>query len=125
MTENEVIAHWRKRAQESLHLAKRAYEDGLYAHALFNCDHAVERGLKALYMDQKRKEPPITHDLLRIAHELGKAWTPAEREFLTDLTEYAVMTRYDDPEWAEREATKENSQEWIEQTKNFLSTILP
>lgn len=124
MTEEDVISHWRKRARESLQLAGRAHEDGLYAHTLFNCDHAVERGLKALYMHQLRKEPPITHDLLRIAQELKNKWTPEEEELLTDLTEYAVMTRYDDPEWADREATKENSKLWLEKTTTFLSSIL-
>lgn len=125
MTEDDVIAHWRKGAQESLRLAKHAHNDGSYALSLFHLHLALEKALKALYMEQKRMEAPLTHDLLEIALQLDRPWTDEEKNHLSQMTEYAVAARYDDPLWAEREATVETSKNWTTRTEKFLSLLLP
>ena len=125
MTEDDVIEHWRRRARESLHVAARAHEDGHYAHALFNCHLAVEKALKAQYMDELRKESPPTHNLVLLADGLKRSWTTEERRQLDYLTQFAVAARYDDPVWAEREATAENSARWLACSDTFLSSLLP
>ena len=125
MTEADVIAHWRKRAAESLAVARLAHRDGHFAHALFNCHLAVEKALKAMYMEQRRSEPPPTHDLMQIAFRLDRDWTKDEKQLFADLTGYAVAARYDDPAWAEREATAENAAAWIRRVDVLLSSFLP
>ncbi len=125
VTEDDVIRHWRMRAEESLQVAKLTHEDGHYAHALFNCHLAVEKALKAQYMDERREEAPPVHDLFLIAKSLRRQWTKVEEEQLGYLTQYAVAARYDDPDWAKAEATEENSARWIAATQDFLSFLLP
>ena len=120
-----MIAHWRKGASDSLSLAKRAHTDGSYALALFHCQLAVEKALKALYMDERREAVPPTHNLVLIAGGLKHSWSVEERRELDYLTQYAVAARYDDPVWAEHEATAENSTHWLAVTERYLSNLLP
>ncbi|OGJ60318.1 hypothetical protein A3A67_02390 [Candidatus Peribacteria bacterium RIFCSPLOWO2_01_FULL_51_18] len=125
MTGAEIIAHWRKRAAESLRVAERTHEDGYFAHALFNCHLAVEKALKARFMEEHQAEPPPTHDLFFVAKKLKQPWTENEKEQLGYLTQYAVASRYDDPHWAQHEATQENSARWIAVARVFLSILQP
>lgn len=125
MTEADVIGHWRHRAAESLKVALLAHRDGHFAHALFNCHLAVEKALKAEFMEEHREAAPPVHDLFFIAQQLNHQWTEEEQRQLGYLTQYAIAARYDDPLWAEREATEENSERWLKITDGFLSTLLP
>lgn len=123
MTEEEVIAHWRKGSQSELQSATLLSIGGQYSGALFHCHLAVEKGLKALYMEQHRKDAPLTHDLLQIALQIERLWTVDEKKLFADLTEYAVAARYDDPFWAEREATADNVNQWLRRIASLLSTF--
>lgn len=125
MTEADVIAHWRKRAKESLKVALLAVEAGSYGLALFHCHLAIEKALKALFMEEHRKEAPFTHDLAQLATMINREWTEEEKRQLARMTEYAVAARYDDPVWAEREATEETAREWIEKADALLSRLSP
>lgn len=125
MTEADVIAHWRKGARESLQLARRAHEDGSFSLAFFHCHLAVEKALKAQYMEEQQKEAPPSHDLFLIAKQLRRSWIREQEEQLGYLTEYAVASRYDDPHWAQLEATEENSTRWLAVAGEFLSSLLP
>ena len=125
MTEADVIAHWRKGAQDALEAAELLHRGKKYALALFNLHLAVEKALKAQYMEECRKEAPPTHDLFLIAKTLTYPWTAEQERQLGYLTEYAIASRYDDPHWAEHEATQENSTLWLSIAKEFLSSLLP
>ena len=55
MTEADVIAHWRKGARDALEMAQLALQAGKYDHALFNCQLAVEKALKAKIMEKNKE----------------------------------------------------------------------
>jgi HEPN domain-containing protein len=99
-------------------------DGGQYPAALFHCHLAVEKALKAVYMQQRRKEAPLTHDLLQLALQLDRVWPDEEKQLLADLTEYAVAARYDDPLWAQQEASAEITGAWIPRVAAILSSIL-
>lgn len=124
MTGADVIAHWRKGARDEFQSAQLLADGEKYAGSLFHCHLAVEKALKALYMEEHQKEAPLTHDLLQIAIQISRPWTNEEKKFLADLTEYAVAARYDDPFWAEREATQDNVLSWLDRVDRFLSSVL-
>ncbi len=124
MTEDEVITHWRKGSRSELQSAKILCSGGQYAGALFHCHLATEKALKALYMEQHRSDAPMTHDLLQIALHIERSWSEDEKKLFADLTEYAVAARYDDPMWAENEATLDNAQRWLQQIELLLTTLL-
>lgn len=123
MTKDQTVAHWKHGARASLRLAELAHTEKEYALALFHCHLAVEKALKAVYILKIEGDPPPTHDLLLLASRLEQHWSSEDEESLANLTEYAVTARYDDIEWAEQEATKQNSDHWIAQVKHFLSLL--
>lgn len=125
VTEADVIAHWRKVARDELQSARLLFDGGKYPGALFHCHLAVEKALKASFMEEHRKEAPLTHDLLQLALQLNRSWSDDAKKILADLTDYAVAARYDDPLWAEHEATEDNVAAWISRAETVLSLLLP
>lgn len=124
MSQEEIIKHWQQGARDALEAAQALHNLRKYALALFDCHLAVEKALKAAYIAKYDQEAPPTHNLLFLTEKLGKAWTQEQHDALSDLTDYAVAARYDDPEWAKTQATKENSAFWIEQASAFLTILL-
>lgn len=125
MTEADVIAHWQQGARNELASAKLLSAGGQYAGALFHCHLAVEKALKARYMQEHDCEAPLTHDLLQLALPLDCPWAADQKRFLADLTQYAIAARYDDPVWAEREATRAKADACVSGVETFLSLLLP
>ena len=123
MTQEEIVAHWQKGAQDALEAAEILHRAGKYALALFSCHLAVEKALKAVYIEQQAEAPVPTHNLFRIAQGLRRNWTPEQKMMMEQLTDYAVAARYDDPRWAELQATWENSAYWITQTIGLFTLL--
>lgn len=124
MSQEETVKHWQQGAQDALEAAEALHTLGKYALALFAAHLAVEKALKAAYINASNQEPPPTHNLLLLAEETGRSWTNEEKEQLGDLTDYAIDARYDDPEWAKEKATEANSAYWIKQAQYFLQKLL-
>ncbi|MBI1813076.1 HEPN domain-containing protein [Candidatus Peregrinibacteria bacterium] len=123
MSRDEVIAHWRKGARQALELAGAAHERCIYSLALFHCNLAVEKALKAAFIKDNDQEPPYTHNLVAVAQKLKRPWTKAQLNELAELSKYAVAARYDDPLWMEQEATAAKSQFWMEKARIYFSLL--
>ncbi|MEK7563042.1 MAG: HEPN domain-containing protein [Patescibacteria group bacterium] len=121
MTEADVIAHWRKGARDALEMAQLALQAGKYDHALFNCQLAVEKALKAKIMEKTRKPHPKIHDLRKLSLLVHDSWTVEENELFDIVSSFAVAARYDDPLWAQQYATAEHATKWIERSITFCS----
>jgi HEPN domain-containing protein len=65
---------------------------------LFHCHLALEKALKALYMEQKKEIAPFTHNLGSLALRIDLDLDTEEKEFLDVLTPQSVEGRYDDIE---------------------------
>lgn len=124
MSQEEIIQHWKKGARDALEAAQALHHLEKYALALFDCHLAVEKALKAAYIAKHDREAPPTHNLLLLTEELDQSWNQEQNDALSDLTDYAVAARYDDPEWAKTQATKENSVFWLKKTSAFLDLLL-
>jgi HEPN domain-containing protein len=124
MSQDEAIRHWQKGAKDALEAAEALHAIAKYALALFDAHLAVEKALKKVYIEQTNQDPLPTHNLLLLSEEIQHSWTDEEKELLSELTDYAIDARYDDPEWAQEKATKENSAFWIAKAKHFLKTLL-
>lgn len=125
MSKDEVMAHWRRGARESLALARVARERGSHALALFHCHLAVEKALKAAFICDNDREPPYTHNLTVIARKLKRSWAKVQIDDLAELSKYAVAARYDDPLWMQREATDAKAKFWIKKARECLSLLAP
>jgi HEPN domain-containing protein len=125
MTKQDVVRHWQKRARGALKMAGIAHREGEYELALFHCHLALEKALKAKYMEQHEEEAPYIHDLYLLAENIQTEFSHAECDLLKGMTAFAVESRYSDPPWSEKEATKERSQEWLDSTTKLFQRLLP
>lgn len=85
-------ARWWKQAWEDLDTARYNFAGGkLYAAAFF-CQQAVEKALKALYLEKERKPPGPTHSLIALARVIDVP--RGFHRFLKELTTEYVVARY-------------------------------
>jgi HEPN domain-containing protein len=119
----EAIKHWRAGARESWKWASRMADEGSFALAIFHCHLAIEKALKALYMEQTGEPAPYTHSLTHLASLLDIDWIDKELQQLQELTPFSAQARYDDIGWVEEQATEELVTRWITQTQNFLTKL--
>lgn len=98
-------------------------EKGFYESALFHCHLAIEKTLKALYMEQRGEDHPYTHDLAHLATLLKHRLETDDVEALQELSEFVVDARYSDPYWAAEQATADNARKWIETTNHLLASL--
>jgi len=125
MTKNEIVAHWRKGARDSLDVAKLCLEAQKYEQALFHCHLAVEKALKAAFIEQHGEDHPYSHDLAYLAGLIKHSLRDEDMETIKQLTAFVVDARYSDPYWAAEQATEDNARNWIGITEKLLSSLLP
>ena len=112
---------WIEASQEDLRTVEVLLGAGRDLHALFYCQQAVEKRLKALVIQLAGRMPPRTHNLVRIARLAGLP-LPLEREvFLRRLTGFYVRTRYPgEVQTQEVRVTAELARRYVEQTREVL-----
>ncbi len=118
MTKEEHIKYWVEGSQHDLESAESIFESGRYDWSLFVGHLALEKILKAIFVDRNDNEmPPLTHKLVRLA-ELSKIELNENQSFLLDkITDFNIQTRY--PEY-KSEFYKRCDAEYA---KEFLSKI--
>lgn len=85
---------WWKQALEDLKVAEKNLENKLFYVCAFFSQQAVEKALKALYIESKRETQPRTHDLTELGEKLK---VPANiMDKLIELNPEFVVTRYPD-----------------------------
>jgi len=97
MTKEEHIKYWRESAQHDLESAETIFNSGRYDWCLFVGHLALEKILKALFVDRNDNNiPPKTHNLVRLA-ELSKMELNEEQKFFLDkINDFNIQTRYPD-----------------------------
>jgi len=88
------IQRWLSQAEDDLKDAQATAEANRHAATAFHCQQAVEKALKALFMQQRETDAPRSHSLIFLGHETGTL----ERfgDFLRELTPAYMDTRYPD-----------------------------
>ena len=119
----EEIKKWLEFAEMDLKLAKLALENGIYIHAAFHSQQAVEKYLKAFLIKNKRKYPK-THDikfLINLCKEIDEEFSELFKIEADKLTFYSVEARY--PE-IEIEVSKQEAKEAIEIAEKVKQFVL-
>ena len=89
----EEISNWWKQAEKDLSAAKNSLISGDYEWASFQSNQAAKKGLKALYLKEKKEIFP-THNLILLAKKLK---LPLEIiNLLKELNPDYTMSRYPD-----------------------------
>lgn len=97
METEKQIEYWVKASNLDLQTALDLFDTGKNLHfCLFMCHLCIEKLLKALVVKVSNDFPPKSHNLLRLAEIAGIALDDNKVEFLEELNQFQLSTRYPD-----------------------------
>jgi HEPN domain-containing protein len=124
-----VKSYWIKEAKEALTVAEHLFEKGDYSYALFFGHLAVEKILKALYVDKKKEHAPHTHNLQRIARAAALSLDDEKSQTLLLITSFNIEARYPDIKRSFRKKCTEEftleQMQVIRETFQWLKKMMP
>ncbi|RME75413.1 MAG: HEPN domain-containing protein [Chloroflexi bacterium] len=125
----EKVEHWLDIAEYDMETAAAMQESGRYLYTVFMCQQAIEKLLKALYIQQYGQEAPRTHNLLLLVSKLNLPAKSSYLQIMGQLNAYYIKGRY--PTYKQkltqllsRQNAREllqDSQEIFQWLKSFLS----
>lgn len=97
MTKEEHIKYWRESAQHDLESAEAIFNSGRYDWCLYVGHLALEKIIKAVFVEKNDNSiPPKIHNLVRLA-ELSRIVLNDEQKFFLDkVNDFNIQTRYPD-----------------------------
>ncbi|MGD9730684.1 MAG: HEPN domain-containing protein [Desulfamplus sp.] len=97
MTKEEHIKYWRESSKHDMESAETIFSSGKYDWCLFVGHLALEKILKALFVDKNNNNiPPKIHNLVRLA-ELAEVNLSDEQKISLDkINDFNIQTRYPD-----------------------------
>jgi HEPN domain-containing protein len=118
---NNVVSNWIRSSRYDIKTAEALYISKRYVYVIFMCHLSVEKALKAILLDRRKKSPPKTHDLLRLI-ELSEITVPDNhRPIIAHLNEASVPTRYpEDMSKLVRYYNQSAAQRYLKETKELL-----
>ncbi|MEW5706185.1 MAG: HEPN domain-containing protein [Actinomycetota bacterium] len=118
-----VAAEWVESAEQDLVVADSLFTDGHYAWAMFACQQALEKLLKAGYVNSRHKIPPHLHKLERLA-SIIKINPPEEHiDNLLEINQCYTSTRYPGYRRNLCAQTKEEAEEILYKTRKTFSWL--
>ena len=91
-----LLSEWIKVAEDDLDTASFCYNGKRYLWTIFMCQQAIEKILKALYINTYDKVPPKKHDLIELAGHANifEDCSEETKDLFRRLTRYYIKTRY-------------------------------
>ena len=116
---NPETERWVQRADDDLRAASLALEHNLLGICMFQNHEAIEKVLKAIWIESRGEAAEKTHNLLYLASELGLQLSEEQTEFLRRLYWELIPSRYPEGPEPDRETV-----EWYhEETKGLFSWL--
>lgn len=123
MTKEEHIKYWRASAQHDLETAAAIYKSKRYDWCLFVGHLALEKVLKALFVDRNDNNiPPKTHNLVKLAELANINLDDEQKFFLDKISDFNIQTRY--PDYAQefyQRYDKKFAKEHLSKIKEFYT----
>jgi len=85
---------WAQKARYDLETAESMSREGRFVYVLFCCQQSIEKILKAFLSDKTGEMPPRIHNLSRLVEFLGLDLPSARAQFLGELSDYYIQSRY-------------------------------
>jgi len=117
---------WIDIADDDLEAAQHCYQGKRFLWAMFMCQQAVEKAIKAVYFEKTDVTPPKKHDLISLAGSAGilEQCTGEMKDLLRRLSLYYIETRYPDKRVAlETKCTQEHTKEILERAKGAVEWL--
>lgn len=96
MSMQKTIDYWLEEAEEALKVADHLFEKNDFSYSLFFGHLAVEKIIKAIYVQKRNEHAPQIHNLLRLAEQAGITMSAEQKEALIVITAFNLESRYPD-----------------------------
>ena len=91
----DASERWQAQAEYDLSVAELLYRQSVYRYCVFFCHLALEKQLKAMFIERTEDEdPPRTHDLVGLAALIGVDLSAEYYDFMLELSKQSVAARY-------------------------------
>ena len=88
------------------------------------CQQAIEKLLKAVYIKQKKEQPPRIHNLLYLLDLLKLELSESYKSLLFKLNQFYVESRYpDERSTLSKTLNEEKAKFYLEQTKEVFQCL--
>ena len=105
--------------------AEAMLKSGRYVYVIFCCQQAIEKRLKAIIAEETANIPPRTHDLLRLAEDVGLDLSAKTAELFEELNVYYLEGRYaEDVAKMMRETDKKLAQRFLGDTREAMAWLV-
>lgn len=129
MNKKEKIEFWIDIADYDIKTAKVMLKSRRYLYVVFMCQQALEKIIKALYINTFDEEPPRSHNLAFIFKKLSIKITTEKLDLLNKLSAFYITNRY--PEYKQMLSTlldRKQTKEYFTKTEEvyeWLKSLLP
>lgn len=96
MQSEKLIKYWCETSDEDANTMHHLYEKGDYSWALFLSHIVLEKLLKVAVVRNTGEQPPLIHDLSRLAIKTGLDFSSEQLDQLDIITTFNIRARYDD-----------------------------
>jgi len=121
----EKVKYWLESSADDWRVAKHLFEKGDYPYSLFFGHLAVEKILKAIYVDRLNDNPAFTHRLVYLAEKASLQLPEEKLRLLEIVTDFNLEARYPDEKFSfKRKCTKEFTKKYLDEIgvmKKWLS----
>ena len=121
---DKKAAEWLAQARYDMATARLLLQGGRHIHAVFMCHLSLEKALKGLHVHWLQAPPPKLHDLLYFVSKAKLEPPPDMIEFLKELNQASVVTRYpEDLRQARRQFSKKRTAVLIRKGQESLKWL--
>lgn len=120
----EKINFWLENAEYDLQTAEVMHNSARYAYTAFMCQQAIEKIIKAIYLQEKKSEAARSHNLSYLIGLLNISADQVPLDLLGELSAYYLEGRY--PTYKEKISqliNKNKSGELLSQTKECFKWL--
>ena len=96
MDPKKLISYWIDSSDRDFETMQHLYEKKDYTWSLFIGHLVIEKLLKAYYVKNIDKQPPLIHNLLRLAEKSKLLLSEEQQDFLDTVSTFNIRARYDD-----------------------------
>ena len=116
---------WFDQSEYDLNSAVKMFDSEDYIYCMFFCHLSLEKYLKGLFLEIFKKEPPKIHSLIFFLENINSIIPSQFRNFILDLEDAAVATRYPDSlTKLSEQFDKESSFKILSKTKELLKWLM-
>lgn len=92
----KLVEYWQKTAERDYQTMSGLFKLRRYPESLFYGHIVLEKVFKALVVQNKKKEAPKIHDLVKLSELAGLKTAKDQKEYLKIVSRFNMRTRYPD-----------------------------